>query len=218
KNIYRIADLQVDGLDTGFSVYKQGTKLGNFTLPLPGLHNGLNGTAVVALMDHLGFSVADIQNGLATFEGVKRRQQIRGEVNGITVIDDFAHHPTAVRETVRALRLAWPERRLIVVFEPRTNSSRRAIFQERYADSFDGSDLVVVREHVPLADVPSSEQFSSARLVQDLRSRHIDAHYFPDTETILEFLVDQARAGDIMAILSNGGFDDIHERLLSKFV
>jgi len=216
KNIYRIADLQVDGLTTRFSVYKQGTKLGNFTLPLPGLHNGLNGTAVVALMDHLGFSVADIQNGLTTFEGVKRRQQIRGEVNGITVIDDFAHHPTAVRETVRALRLAWPQRRLIVVFEPRTNSSRRAIFQERYADSFDGSDLVVVREHVPLPDVPGSEQFSSVRLVHDLRSRHIDAHYFPDTETILEFLVDHARTGDIMAILSNGGFDDIHERLLLK--
>jgi len=216
KNIYRIADLQVDGLTTRFSVYKQGTKLGNFTLPLPGLHNGLNGTAVVALMDHLGFSVADIQNGLTTFEGVKRRQQIRGEVNGITVIDDFAHHPTAVRETVRALRLAWPQRRLIVVFEPRTNSSRRAIFQERYADSFDGSDLVVVREHVPLPDVPGSEQFSSVRLVHDLRSRHIDAHYFPDTETILEFLVDHTRTGDIIAILSNGGFDDIHERLLLK--
>ena len=215
-SMYRLVDLKVDGLTSRFSVLKQGRELGIFTLPLPGLHNGLNGTAVVALMDHLGFSVESIQNGLATFEGVKRRQQIRGEVNGITVIDDFAHHPTAVRETVRALRLAWPKRRLIVVFEPRTNSSRRAIFQERYADSFDGSDLVVVREHVPLSDVPSSEQFSSARLVQDLCSRHIDAHYFPDTETILEFLVDQARPGDIMAILSNGGFDDIHERLLSK--
>ena len=215
-NMYRIADLQVEGLTSRFSVYKHERKLGEFSLPLPGLHNGLNGTAVVALMDHLGFCVEDIQNGLATFEGVKRRQQIRGEVNGITVIDDFAHHPTAVRETVRALRLAWPKRRLIIVFEPRTNSSRRAVFQDRYADSFDGSDLVVVREHVPLPDIPASEQFSSVRLVQDLVRRHIDGHYFPDTETILDFLVDRAQSGDIIAILSNGGFDDIHERLLSR--
>ena len=105
---------------------------------------------------------------------------------------------------------------MIIVFEPRTNSSRRAVFQDRYADSFDGSDLVVVREHVPLSDIPASEQFSSVRLVQDLVRRHIDGHYFPDTETILDFLVDRAQSGDIIAILSNGGFDDIHERLLSR--
>lgn len=216
ENLYRLANLRVEGLISRFSVYKQGEKLGDFTLPLPGQHNGLNGTAVVALMDHLGFPVEGIHKGLASFEGVKRRQQVRGEVNGITVIDDFAHHPTAVRETVRALRLAWPDRRLIVVFEPRTNSSRRAVFQQQYTEAFDGGDLVVVREHVPLADVPGSEQFSSSRLVEDLRLRHIDAHYFPDTETILGFLADCAQSGDIIAVLSNGGFDDIHERLLAR--
>ena len=215
-SLYQVRDLQIEGLVSKFSVYKQGKKFGNFTLPLPGLHNGLNGCAVIALMDHLGFPLESIQNGLATFEGVKRRQQIRGEVNGITVIDDFAHHPTAVRETIRALRLAWPDRRLVVVFEPRTNSSRRAIFQERYAQAFSGSDMVVVREHIPLSDVPSDEQFSSARLVKDLCQQDIDAHYFPDTETILKFLTEKVQPGDIIAILSNGGFDNIHERLLAR--
>jgi len=215
NGLYQVRNLQIKGLISKFSVYKGGKKLGDFTLPLPGLHNGLNGCAVIALMDHLGFPLESIQKGLATFEGVKRRQQIRGEVNGITVIDDFAHHPTAVRETIRALHLAWPNRRLIVVFEPRTNSSRRAIFQEHYAQSFSGSNLVVVREHVPLSDVPGAEQFSSAQLVEDLCHQDIDAHYFSDTETILNFLTEQARSGDIIAILSNGGFDNIHERLLA---
>jgi UDP-N-acetylmuramate: L-alanyl-gamma-D-glutamyl-meso-diaminopimelate ligase len=214
--LYQVDDLKVEGLFSTFSVLKQGKKMGDFTLPLPGLHNGLNGCAVIALMDYLDFSLESIQNGLATFEGVKRRQQIRGEVNGITVIDDFAHHPTAVRETIRALRLAWPDRRLVVVFEPRTNSSRRAIFQDRYARAFSNSDLVVVREHVPLSEIPTTEQFSSAQLVKDLCQQDINAHYFPDTDTILTFLTGQAQSGDIIAILSNGGFDNIHERLLAE--
>lgn len=214
--LYQMGDLKVHGLVSEFTVSKQGVELGRFTLPLPGRHNSLNGTAVIALMDYLGFTVGAISRGFSTFEGVKRRQQIRGEVNGILVIDDFAHHPTAVRETINALRLAWPEKRLIIVFEPRTNSSRRDIFQERYAESFAGSDMVVVREPVPLADIPAEKQFSSERLVQDLRYRDLDAWYFPDTETILDFLVGHARENDVVAIFSNGGFDSIHERLLSR--
>ena len=213
---YRLHDLNVSGLQTTFCVDKDGRELGRFTLPLPGLHNALNATAVIALMDHLGFSVEAIAQGLAGFEGVKRRQQVRGEAGGITVIDDFAHHPTAVRETLRALRLAWPDRRLVTVFEPRTNSSRRSIFQQQYAQAFDAGDVTVVREHVPLADVAAEDQFSSARLVEDLQDKGLEAYYFPDTDAILGFLVDKCLPGDIVAVLSNGGFDDIHERLLSR--
>ncbi|MCI5223391.1 MAG: UDP-N-acetylmuramate:L-alanyl-gamma-D-glutamyl-meso-diaminopimelate ligase, partial [Candidatus Electrothrix sp. AR4] len=138
----------------------------------------------------------------------------RGEVNGITVIDDFAHHPTAVRETVNALRLAWPERRLIIVFEPRTNSSRRAIFQQQYQGAFTGSDRVIVREIIPLADVPIEEQFSSRQLAGALNDQGIPAEYFPDTAAILTSLADQSRPGDVIAVLSNGGFDNIHDLLL----
>lgn len=213
---YRLVDLKVQGLSSQFSVLKEGQLLGRFTLALPGLHNGLNGTAVVGMLDQFGFSKEEIKNGIASFTGVKRRQQIRGEVGGIKVIDDFAHHPTAVRETIRALRLGWPTQRLVVVFEPRTNSSRRSIFQDRYAESFADADLVVVREHVPLADIAPEEQFSSTRLVQELRNQRIDSHYFPNTDTILDFICGEAREGDIIAIFSNGGFDNIHERLLNR--
>ena len=155
-----------------------------------------------------------IKKGVASFEGVKRRQQIRGEVNAITVIDDFAHHPTAVRETVRALKLAWPDRRLVIVFEPRTNSSRRSIFQDQYTAAFDEADIVVVREHVPLDNVPADQQFSSKQLVEDLASTGKNAHYFSDTDQILGFLSELSLPGDVVAILSNGGFDNIHQRFL----
>jgi UDP-N-acetylmuramate: L-alanyl-gamma-D-glutamyl-meso-diaminopimelate ligase len=213
---YQLTDMEVQGLNSQFTVLKAGQLLGKFTLALPGLHNCLNSTAVVGMLDQLGFSKDEIKNGIASFAGVKRRQQLRGEVDGIKVIDDFAHHPTAVRETISALRLAWPEQRLVVVFEPRTNSSRRSIFQDSYGKSFPGADLVVVREHVPLAGIAPEEQFSPARLVQELNNQGIDSHYFPDTDTILDFLCTEARRGDIIVIFSNGGFDNIHERLLTR--
>ncbi len=213
---WQLRDLTVHGLSSFFAAYKDGILFGEFTLPMPGHHNGLNALAVIALMDHCGIAQEAIKEGLASFEGIKRRQQIRGEVNGITVIDDFAHHPTAVRETVQALRLAWPERRLIIVFEPRTNSSRRAVFQQQYEQAFHGADQVLVREIVPLTNVPASEQFSSQQLATALKEQGIGAEYFPDTSAILSNLVQQARSGDVIAILSNGGFDNIHEQLLNS--
>ena len=213
---WQLRNLVVSGLNSSFAVYKDGELYGDFSLPMPGMHNGLNGLSVIALMDHLGFERDAIRKGLATFEGVKRRQQIRGVVNNITVLDDFAHHPTAVRETIKALRLSWPDNRLIIVFEPRTNTSRRAVFQQQYGDAFDGSDMVIVREIVPLANIPAEEQFSSGDLVASLAEQGIEARYFPDTDNIIDFLAGQAGPGDVIAILSNGGFDNIHQRLLAR--
>ena len=141
---------------------------------------------------------------------------MRGVVGGVTVIDDFAHHPTAVRETLQALRLAWPDSRLVVVFEPRTNSSRRAVFQEDYAGVFGDADRIFIRAHVPLDTVPADEQFSSARLAGDLRARGLQAEACADTDAILDALAGSCRSGDVVAILSNGGFDNIHERLLAR--
>jgi UDP-N-acetylmuramate: L-alanyl-gamma-D-glutamyl-meso-diaminopimelate ligase len=213
---WRVDNFSARGLTSIFDVYCRGSLFGRFHLPMPGMHNVLNATAVIALLDHLGFQPERIRDGLASFLGVKRRQQIRGEVNSITVVDDFAHHPTAVRETTAALKAAWPERRLIVVFEPRTNSSRRSVFQEEYAEAFRSGEIIVVRQHMPLDNIPFEQQFSSARLVQDLRARGKDAHYFAGTEEILDFLADHACPGDVIAILSNGGFDNIHARLLAR--
>ena len=133
------------------------------------------------------------------------------------MIDDFAHHPTAVRETLKALRDAYREQRLIVVFEPRTNSSRRSIFQQEYISSFDDGDIILLREPLPLADFDPEDLFSSARLVQDLRDKHdLTAMAFATTEEILDYLATLLQKGDVVAILSNGGFDNIHTRLIKQ--
>jgi len=213
---WRLSDFHTRELASTFTLHHHGQRFGKFHLPMPGKHNVLNATAVIALLQHLGDDPDSISRGLDSFKGIKRRQQVRGEVNSITVIDDFAHHPTAVRETTSALKMAWPDRRLVVVFEPRTNSSRRAVFQERYANAFPAGDIIIVREHMPLDNVPPEEQFSSARLVSDLREQGRDAYYFAGTDEILDFLVEKAKPGDVVAILSNGGFDNIHERLLAR--
>ncbi|HBH28545.1 MAG: UDP-N-acetylmuramate:L-alanyl-gamma-D-glutamyl-meso-diaminopimelate ligase [Desulfofustis sp. PB-SRB1] len=189
---------------------------GIISIRLPGLHNCLNAAAVVALLAHHGFSYDRICGALEQFTGVKRRQEIRGTIGGITVIDDFAHHPTAVRETLAGLKQAYPDRRLIAVFEPRSNTSRRALFQDAYADSFASADLSIIRE--PAGDKPlcDGDIFSAATLVSTLATRGKHAVCCRDTDEILAFLTTELRPGDVVAICSNGGFDNIHERLLAQ--
>ncbi len=216
ESVWRITDIRVQGHSTQVRLLHRQEQEYSFTLPMPGAHNAANAAGVTALLAHLGFLPERIGQALATFEGVKRRQQIRGRVGGVTVIDDFAHHPTAVRETVSALRQAWPQNRLVVVFEPRTNTSRRKVFQQEYIRAFQGADQVLIREHVPLADIPEHEQFSSRRLAADMQLRGQEAVHLADTDAILAQLHETTRPGDVIAILSNGGFDNIHERLLAQ--
>jgi len=205
-----------DGV-TSFTVFNHGHKWSKISVRMPGRHNCLNSLAVCAVMNHLGIPPREIDKGLSSFGGVKRRQEVRAIENGITVIDDFAHHPTAVRETLAALRDAYREQRLIIIFEPRTNSSRRAIFQQDYVSSFNYGDIILLREPLPLADFDPEELFSSARLVQDLRNKHdLTAMAFDTTEEILEYLAPLLKKGDVVAILSNGGFDNIHTRLIEQ--
>ncbi len=215
---WTLDDYRIRGSWSEFTLIHDNKRWGPFTVPLPGRHNILNSMAVIALLHRLGLAEEAISRGFKAFGGIKRRQQIRGVEKGITVIDDFAHHPTAVRETLAALKAGYcgPHTggRLIAVFEPRTNSSRRNIFQEKYARAFDAADLVLVREHVPLPGLSRREQFSSEKLVTDLSARGINAHYFDDTGRILDYLLAHARRRDIIAVLSNGGFDNIHVRLL----
>jgi UDP-N-acetylmuramate: L-alanyl-gamma-D-glutamyl-meso-diaminopimelate ligase len=168
-------------------------------------------------MHHLGVSPSIIDKGLRNFAGVKRRQEVRGIERGITVIDDFAHHPTAVRETLAALKSAYADRRLVTVFEPRTNSSRRAIFQKDYAVAFDSADLILLREPTPIEGLTKEELFSVAQLATDLNStRKMVAEAFETTDDILNRLKTTLLEGDVVAILSNGGFDNIHIRLLDQ--
>lgn len=167
-------------------------------------------------MHRLGYAPPLIKEGLAEFRGVKRRQEIRGVVNGITVIDDFAHHPTAVRETLQGIKSAHPDNRLVAIFEPRTNTSRRAIFQQDYVASFSAADLSLIREVAMDKPVNGDDMFSSAQLAEDLQNKGLSARSFGDTDQIIAHVTRTAQPGDIIAVLSNGGFDNIHERLLES--
>ncbi len=200
-----------------FDLVIRGRSLGRFLSPLPGRHNLANALASLGLLLEMGFEPAALAHGLGSFAGVRRRQEVYARIpagpGDILLMDDFAHHPSAVRETLAGLRPFFADRRLIAVFEPRTNTSRRKIFQADYPPSFDQADLVLVRKPPPKADIPEEEMFSSQRLVEDLKARGREAAFFPDTDSLLERLVEIARPGDLIAIMSNGGFDGLHGRL-----
>jgi UDP-N-acetylmuramate: L-alanyl-gamma-D-glutamyl-meso-diaminopimelate ligase len=200
--------------DTRFEVYHEGELWAEFHTTMIGEHNLRNLLAGIAAGHRLGLDRATISRALSTFRGVRRRQEIRGVKNDIIVIDDFAHHPTAVRETTRAVKNFYSDRRLIAVFEPRTNSSRRNVFQSVYASAFDGADMICIRQAPMLEKIPAEQRFSSEKLVGDLCRSGKDANYFGDTDQIIEFLLARARPRDVLLIMSNGGFDNIHTRLL----
>ncbi len=214
NNSWSVQEIVTEKGTTRCSVYHHGQLWSELSLPLSGTYNCLNSLAVAALLHHLGLSKEVIRNGLGNFGGVKRRQEIRGIERGVTVIDDFAHHPTAVKATLKGLHDAYRDQRLIAVFEPRTNSSRRAIFQKEYITSFDAADCVLLREPIPLENVNEEDHFSSQRLAKDLAERGLEARSFSTTTSILEYLAGILQPDDVVAILSNGGFDNIHTRLL----
>jgi len=213
---WSLANVKASGGMTSFTVNHDGHEWANLNVQLPGKHNCLNALAVTAVLHRIGVAPETINKGLSLFGGIKRRQEVRGIVNNITVIDDFAHHPTAVKETIHALRNAYLGQRLVTVFEPRTNSSRRAIFQQDYIPCFDASDLTFIREPVPLATIPKEDLFSAKQLTHDINERGSHAISCPDTESILAQLLPVLKTGDVVAILSNGGFDNIHTRLLEQ--
>jgi len=200
---------------TTFDVLKGGLPFETFRTRMIGRHNLYNALSVVAVAHRLGIPAAAAAEALETFQGIKRRQEIRGEKRGILVMDDFAHHPTAVRETIAAVRAAYPGRRLVAVFEPRTNSSMRKVFQPVYPRSFDGADRICIRQPSMLEKVPEAERFSAEALVAELQRQGRDAAFFADTDGIIASIAATARTGDVVLIMSNGGFDNIHERLLA---
>ncbi|MBW2053901.1 MAG: UDP-N-acetylmuramate:L-alanyl-gamma-D-glutamyl-meso-diaminopimelate ligase [Deltaproteobacteria bacterium] len=213
-NDWQAVNLKARGQGTWFDLIRPRNDPLPLFSPLPGAHNVLNTLAAAAALDWIGLKPERLKQGLSSFKGIRRRQEVRGVRAGVTIIDDFAHHPTAVKQTLAAIRLAYPSSRLMAVFEPRTNTSRRKVFQADYAKSFDGADEILIREPPDLKKIPENERFSSSQLVQDLQAQGLKAHYFPDTDSILENLNGRLRPGDVVLIMSNGGFDNIHERLL----
>jgi UDP-N-acetylmuramate: L-alanyl-gamma-D-glutamyl-meso-diaminopimelate ligase len=148
--------------------------------------------------------------------GIKRRQEILAEPGEVTVIDDFAHHPTAVRLTLQSLRQRFGERRLWAIWEPRSATSRRSTFQDEYAASFDDADRIVIASPYDTSGIPENERFSSKKLVEDLSGRGLDAITLPSAEQIAQTVTTRAHPRDVIAILSNGGFDGIHRTIIDK--
>jgi len=198
-----------------FDLYAGGVLAGRFLSPLPGVHNLRNAVAALAAVAQgYGPNVRALGVPLAEFQGIKRRQELLGSPGGVLVYDDFAHHPTAVRETLAALRGRHPDSRLITVFEPRSATACRSIHQVDYESAFVAADLVLLAQ-VHRKDIDPKEQLDVARLAAALEERGKRATSLPSGDAILERLLDEAKAGDVVAILSNGAFDGLHARLLA---
>lgn len=213
---WRLGDVDIRPPVTRFDTYYRGRFFSSFTTPMIGEHNLLNLLAGIAVGHLLGLDADMIGRAMVSFQGVQRRQQVRGVKKGVVVLDDFAHHPTAVKATLKAVRSFYRGQRVIAVFEPRTNSSRRKVFQASYAQSFDDAALICIRKPPLLEKIPEAERFSSAQLAADLQARGKEAHFFEDTDAIIAFLERIAQPMDVILIMSNGGFDHIHQRLLDR--
>ncbi len=208
-----VRQTDLDGMEIEIS--RDDRAFGVFRTPLTGLHNLRNILSVVAVAHARGVGAAAIGEGLATFAGVKRRQEVRGVARGVVVIDDFAHHPTAVRVTLGGVRDRHQGRRLWAVFEPRTNTTRRSVFQQEYAGSFDDADRVIVAAVDHPERAPEGQRFSVERLVADLKARGKEALYIPTVPEIVAHLQREAQTGDVVLVMSNGAFGGIHEKLLA---
>jgi UDP-N-acetylmuramate: L-alanyl-gamma-D-glutamyl-meso-diaminopimelate ligase len=207
--------IDVSGDLMRFTVFREGVKWGEFETTLIGEFNVRNCLAVIIAANAWGISQEKIQEALRTFKSVKRRVEIRGVERGVTVIDDFAHHPTAVEETLKALKQKYEEKRLIAVFEPRSWSSRLAIFQEQYEKAFAYADYVII---AGVYDTSKASELGKVldtnELVEQIKLQGKPAHGLVDADEIVEHLTPEMKEGDVVAIMSNGGFGGIHDKIL----
>jgi len=205
----------IDGL-TQWEVWRNGELWSELTMQLAGEHNALNATAAAALAVGQGISREAIRTGLATFKSVKRRLEVRDVIRGITIIDDFAHHPTAIRETLRALRSVYPDARLWAVLEPRSNTLRRKVLENDLVESLRIADRVILAGVYQQQRIPDAERLHPEDVVDRLNAAGTPAELHPGAAEIVESLASELKAGDVVAILSNGGFDGIYEKLPAR--
>jgi UDP-N-acetylmuramate: L-alanyl-gamma-D-glutamyl-meso-diaminopimelate ligase len=210
---WRIANLTLDAQQTSWSVLRDGKPWANFEFPLGGEYNVWNATAAAALAANHGISKDAIAQALATFRSVKRRLEVKAEINGITIIDDFAHHPTAIEQTIRALRARYPQARLWVVLEPRSNTMRRNVLQDALARSLALADQVVIAAIFKSEAIPEAERLDLNRVVDEIQKRGKPARILSDADAIVNAIAPELRERDVVAILSNGGFGGIYEKL-----
>jgi UDP-N-acetylmuramate: L-alanyl-gamma-D-glutamyl-meso-diaminopimelate ligase len=206
-------DISSSGETTTFRVRRCGLPVGDFEIPLLGTHNVRNALAAMAVAADVGVDFERIRTGLGEFAGVKRRLEVVGVTGGVTIYDDFAHHPTAVAETLAGLRASHPSARIWAVFEPRSASSCRAVFQDAFAQAFAAADEIVLAP-VFRSTLPEDQRLSLPRLVGDLRKNGQSAREAASVDDIVSLIAREHRAGDLVVLMSNGGFGGIHRRLL----
>lgn len=214
ENDIHASDLTATPKGQQFTLHLDGRSL-EVALPLHGRHNVQNALAAAVLAHREGVTVDVIAEGLATFEGMKRRQEPRGCPNDVLVLDDFAHHPTAVRATLEAVRAAHPDRRLVAVFEPRSNSSRRKVFETAYGEAFDAADQVFLKAPPVRHNDEAETMMNPQAVIQQIRARGPVAHAFDSVDALLPPLVDTLQPNDVALLMSNGSFDGLPEQLLS---
>jgi UDP-N-acetylmuramate: L-alanyl-gamma-D-glutamyl-meso-diaminopimelate ligase len=199
-----------------FSLSCQGEKKADFQLAMIGRHNVENAAAVAALCLRLGLTVDEINSAFKTFQGIKRRQEVVGVKNGITVLDDFAHHPTAIRLTLEAVKEAYPGQRLWAVFEPRSATSRRKVFEQDFPDSFLAADRVIIAGLFAPEKISEEERLDPERVVACLREKGRSAHFIPEVDDIVTFMGQNTESGDVVLVMSSGGFGGIHQKILDQ--
>ena len=187
-----------------------------FQLNLVGELNVRNALAVVGAAKHCGISNKQIQTAFDTFKSVKRRMEVRGIAGGVTVVDDFGHHPTAIRETLKALRIKYPAQKLWAVFEPRTQSTRRNVFQRDFPTAFGEANEIIIAEVAFASALNPAERLDTAQLEADLRAQGQTARFLPDVDTIVQHLAQHTQGGDVICVFTNGGFGNIHAKLLER--
>ena len=213
---WQARDLDFSGALTRFTVFCEGRKFGDFETNLIGEFNVRNCLSVIIAATAWGISTEKIQEAFRSFKSVKRRVEVRGVERGVTVIDDFAHHPTAVEETLKALKTKYQDKRLIAVFEPRSWSSRLAVFQEPYTKAFSYADYVVIAGVYNTSKASElGKVLDTEELIKDIALQGKPSFSFPDADSIVEHLTPELKAGDVVAIMSNGGFGGIHDKVLN---
>lgn len=199
-----------------FSLSYQGVKKASFQLAMMGRHNVENAAAVAALCLQLGLTADEINSAFKTFQGIKRRQEVVGVKNGITVLDDFAHHPTAIRATLEAVKEAYPGQRLWAVFEPRSATSRRKVFEQDFPDSFLSADRVIIAGLFAPEKISEEERLNPEQVVAQLQQKGCDAHFIEEVDDIVAFMAENTKSGDVVLVMSSGGFGGIHQKILGQ--
>ncbi len=215
------ANLYLESYSSGpngltFTPVYDGVSLGEMTLPLWGDFSAANALAAIGALRDASLTPDELRAGFASFAGVRRRLELRAEPGGIAIVDDFAHHPTAVEVTLEGARTRWPRRRIWAIFEPRSATSRRNVFQQEYVSAFAKADRVIISSHERLSEVAAAERFDPTKLAYEVMGKGVPARFIESVDAIADTVAAEAKAGDVIMILSNGAFGGLHDKLIER--